>query len=259
MRKYFIFFVVVLVLDGCLPKVGGECKYEKIDGVAFIKSKKDSDCIIDFFPNNNILREWNTKQNLYNTDAKCIGNIKIGKKYPAIYEKSIPPCTPYKMTVYHQSLLKKKDEYKSIRPYLNQGTKDLEKKYPWLYDKMDELLMNEDNIEAYTLDSAYFKILDDLNGDGILEIYLLNYQRCGSGGCSYKIYQVDSKNKKLKEIFDLYDDDKSTVIGKAGVNGWKSISVVHCWGAASCYRYIFKFDTKEKYYLLSEKKAWKAK
>ena len=29
-----------------------------------------------------------------------------------------------------------------VRPYLNQGTKALEKKYSWLYEKMDDILMS---------------------------------------------------------------------------------------------------------------------
>lgn len=142
------------------------------------------------------------------------------------------------------------DNESSIRPYLNESTKALEKKYPWLYDEMEKLLMNEENMEAYVLESAYFKILDDLNGDGIEEVYLHSQARCGASICNYRVYQIDVKGKKLKEIFDSYTDAEPTVIGKVDSSGWKTISLMQCWGATSCQCYRFAFDSKSHYYSL---------
>ena len=143
----------------------------------------------------------------------------------------------------------------SLRPYLNQGTKALEKQYPWLYEKMEELLLNQENAEAYAADSAYFKILDDLNGDGIAEVYLHSQARCGASICNYRVYRIDEKEKKLKEIFDSYNDAKPTVIEKADPSGWKSISLMQCWGATGCHCYRFGYDTKSHYYEQREEVA----
>jgi len=60
---------------------------------------------------------------------------------------------------------------------------------------MDDILINKENIEAYVSESAYLKYLGDLNDDGIDEIYLVNYRRCGSGGCNYEIYQINVLEK----------------------------------------------------------------
>lgn len=146
-------------------------------------------------------------------------------------------------------------EESSIRPYLNQGTKALEKHYPWLYGKMENLLLNQENAEAYALESAYFKILDDLNGDGIAEVYLYSQARCGASICNYRVYWIDAKRKELKEIFDAYNDAKPTIIEKADQSGWKSISLMQCWGAASCHCYRFGYDAKSQYYEQREEVA----
>ena len=148
-------------------------------------------------------------------------------------------------------------EENSIRPYLNQGTKNLETKYSWLYEKMDSLLMNDENIEAYSMDMAYFKNLDDLNRDGIDEIYLHSQSRCGASICNYRVYQIDTKHEKLKEIFDSYNGSNFTTIEKLKGKSWKSISIVQCWGATNCHKYTFEFDKKKKYYLLSKEKVWR--
>ena len=99
---------------------------------------------------------------------------------------------------------KEDNESTTLRPYLNQGTKALEKLYPWLYDKMDGLLMNKENIDAHVLESAYFKISDDLNDDGISEIYLHSQTRCGASICNYRVYQIDVTEKRLKLDYQVF-------------------------------------------------------
>jgi len=146
-----------------------------------------------------------------------------------------------------------KDDYTPIKlPYLNVGTKELETKYPWLYDEMEEILLNQENSEAYALESAYFKRLDDLNSDGIDEIYLHSQARCGASICNYRVYQLDIKNKKLREIMDAYSDDNSTKIGKKLSTGWKSISVVQCFGAENCSNMTFVYDLQKEQYFLEQ-------
>ena len=135
------------------------------------------------------------------------------------------------------------------RPYLNQGTKALETKYPWLYEKMDDILMNKENVEAYASDSAYFKLLGDLNGDGIDEVYLHSSGRCGASICNYRVYEIDVKNKKLREIFDAYNNFETTQIGSTLSTGWKSIFLEQCWGATNCHGNTFVYDTQKKYYV----------
>jgi len=136
-----------------------------------------------------------------------------------------------------------------VRPYLNQGTKTLEKKYPWLYEKMEDILMNKKNIEAYLLESAYFKRLGDLNGDGIDELYLHSNSRCGASICNYRVYEIDVKNRTLREIFDAYNDSETTKIGNKLSSGWRTISIKQCWGASDCHDYTFLYDADKKHYI----------
>jgi len=146
------------------------------------------------------------------------------------------------------------DNYTPMKlPYLNVGTKELETKYPWLYEKMEEILLNQENSEAYALEGAYFKRLDDLNGDGIDEIYLHSQARCGASICNYRVYQLDTENKKLREIMDAYSDDNSTKIGKKLSTGWKRISVMQCFGAENCSDMTFVYDLEKEQYLLTDK------
>jgi len=144
----------------------------------------------------------------------------------------------------------KLDDNSSLFPYLNKGTKPLEQKYPWLYDIMQEILLDKENIEAYVVDSAYFQILEDLNGDGVSEIFLYNSYRCGSGGCNFKIYQIDIEHKNLKEIFDLYDnyDGKSNNILSTTHNGWKDIKLKKCYGSTGCIDITFQYNKEVGYH-----------
>lgn len=178
----------------------------------------------------------------------------MGKKMNKLSDLNLSGLSSLNFSIFKQNKLEE-NESTTLRPYLNQGTKALEKQYPWLYDKMDELLMNKENIDAYVLDSAYFKILDDLNGDGISEVYLRSQARCGASICNYRVYQINEKEKKLKEIFDSYNDAKPTTIGKKDSSGWKSIALMQCWGAADCHCYRFRYDSKSQYYKLTEEIA----
>lgn len=141
-----------------------------------------------------------------------------------------------------------KEQPTVVRSYLNQGTKHLEKKYPWLYDKMVDILMNKENIEAYTSDSAYFKLLGDLNGDDIDEVYLSSSARCGSSICNYRVYQIDHKYKKLREIFSEYNDFDKKPISDGKHNGWKVIRLQKCWGTPQCIDYVYRYDTNTSSY-----------
>ena len=170
----------------------------------------------------------------------------MGKKLNRLSDLNLSGISNLNLTIFKQHT--EEDDESTLRPYLNQGTKALEKQYPWLYEKMEELLLNQENAEAYAADSAYFKILDDLNGDGIAEVYLHSQARCGASICNYRVYRIDEKEKKLKEIFDSYNDAKPTTIEKADPSGWKSISLMQCWGAASCHCYRFGYDSKSRYY-----------
>jgi hypothetical protein len=150
-----------------------------------------------------------------------------------------------------QNTSKEKKRY--LGTYLNEGTKVLEEKYPWLYDVMYyEYLMNEENVEAYAAGSAYFKRLGDLNNDGIDEIYLHSQARCGASICSYRVFQIDVVHKRLKEIFDAYSAYGSEVMSKQTYDGWRSIHTKECWGAAQCKDYDYRYDHKKGFYILFE-------
>ena len=138
-----------------------------------------------------------------------------------------------------------------LRPYLNKGTKGLETKYPWLYEKMEDLLMNEENLKAYVADSAYFQYLDDLNGDGIAEIFLYNSYRCGSGGCNFKVYQIDVEHQRLKELFNAYDNyERSDAnILSTQHHGWKDIKLKKCYGALGCKELTAEYHQGEGYHV----------
>ena len=176
----------------------------------------------------------------------------MGKKLNKLSDLNLSGLSTLNFTIFKQHT---EEDESSLRPYLNQGTKALEKQYPWLYEKMEELLLNQENAEAYAADSAYFKTVGDLNGDGIAEVYLHSQARCGTSICNYRVYQIDVKNKKLREIFDSYNDAEPTTIGKKDTDGWKSISLMQCWGASGCHCYRFGYDAKSKYYVLTEEIA----
>jgi len=185
-----------------------------------------------------------------NLDFSTLSSLsKMGKQLDDLVEteKKLDNL-PIRLTDDNQTK-QKKDEVASLYPYLNKGTKKLEQKYPWLYEKMQDLLLNKENIEAYAANSAYFQILEDLNGDGISELFLYNSYRCGSGGCNFKIYQIDIKNKKLKEIFDLYDnyDGKSKNILSTSHDGWKDIKLKKCYGSIGCKEIIFQYYKRAGY------------
>jgi hypothetical protein len=146
---------------------------------------------------------------------------------------------------------KHKSDTKSLRPYLNQGTKALEKRYPWLYGVMENLLMNKENLEAYAADSAYFRKLGDLNGDGIDEIYLHSQSRCGASICNYRVYQIDVKHKMLREILDAYSGDPKSVL-KERYNGWNVLRLQKGWGAADCRVNIYRYDRITDFYQITE-------
>lgn len=172
---------------------------------------------------------------------------KMGKKMERLPDLNLSGLSSMDFVIFKANKEENGTE-ESLRPYLNEGTKALEREYPWLYEEMQGMLLNEENAEAYAAESAYFKVLDDLNGDGIAEIYLHSQARCGASICSYRVYQIDAKRRKLRQIFDEYNDAGATVIGKEDANGWKSIFLMQCWGAASCHCYRFGYDTQSRQY-----------
>lgn len=99
--------VGILILYGCSPIVGGECKYgERVVGSATIKSL-DKGCIVDFRPINQ-----NVELKFKDMSALCyVNNRVVGETYRAIYEKELAgACKPYRVIVYDEVFLKKRPD-----------------------------------------------------------------------------------------------------------------------------------------------------
>ena len=95
MKFYIIGSLVLLVFYGCSHIVGGNCNYQSTQGYAVIKSKKADVCIVDFFPDHNVWKEWKQIDDTYNIEITCSDKIKISKSYSAIYKKAThASCTP---------------------------------------------------------------------------------------------------------------------------------------------------------------------
>jgi len=89
--------IVLILLSGCEPVIscGGDCQYYEKVGIAVVKSISKEACIVDFYPKQ---ERWSE-----NIDAKCMEKMETGKKYPAIYRKSIQTsCEHYEIHVYYQ-------------------------------------------------------------------------------------------------------------------------------------------------------------
>ena len=95
MKFYIICSFVLFIFNGCTHNIDGNCNYQNFRGYAIIKSKKPHICIADFFPENNIWREWKQQDNTYNIEIPCSHKMKIGQTYPAILKKATySSCTP---------------------------------------------------------------------------------------------------------------------------------------------------------------------
>ena len=93
MKKIYLTILTLLTLNSCTP-IGGNCNYQKTSGTAIVKSIEKDRCMVDF----------NAMQNV---EAQCIGNIVVGQKYFAIYEKAMHgSCTPYFLFVYHDGVVR---------------------------------------------------------------------------------------------------------------------------------------------------------
>ena len=140
-------------------------------------------------------------------------------------------------------------------PHPNEGTHNLEISYPWLIQEMNTILNEDENFDPYIQKSAYFSNLEDLNGDGVNELYLYNSFKCGSGGCSFRIFQLDMHQKALKEIFEGFSPEIKGAVIQETHHGWKMIKNIFCSGAAHCTEYIFRYDENlDKYVQHTSKK-----
>jgi len=103
MRYAVGIMAISFLLNSCIYIVGGSCKYKETVGIAKVIELRDKECTVDFYPSQKI----ENTQDIYNIDATCIGDISIGKSYPAIYSKEIEgSCKPYRVMVYHPKVLK---------------------------------------------------------------------------------------------------------------------------------------------------------
>lgn len=94
LKLIYLSFIVLFTLTACTP-VGGNCNYQKTVGEVLVKSIDKNRCIVDF----------NAIQNI---EAQCFGDVVIGKKYFAVYEKAMHgSCTPYFLKVYGEEIKRK--------------------------------------------------------------------------------------------------------------------------------------------------------
>jgi len=94
MKKIYLIVLALFAINACTPRAGGDCDYQKTVGKALVKSIDNNRCVVDF----------NAMQNV---EASCIGDIEVGKKYVAIYEKAMHgSCTPYFLMVYGEDAVK---------------------------------------------------------------------------------------------------------------------------------------------------------
>ena len=90
MKKVYLIILTLFTLSAC-TQVGGNCNYQKTIGKALIKSIDKNKCLVDF-------------NDMKNVEAKCIGNVVVGQKYFAVYEKAMHgSCTPYFLRVYDEN------------------------------------------------------------------------------------------------------------------------------------------------------------
>lgn len=94
MKQLYLIILALFILSAC-TQVGGNCNYQKTVGKALVKSIDKNRCVVDF----------NAMQNV---EAKCIGDVVVGEKYFALYEKAIHgSCTPYFLRVYSEEIKRK--------------------------------------------------------------------------------------------------------------------------------------------------------
>jgi len=141
-----------------------------------------------------------------------------------------------------------KEVERAMTPRFDEGTKALVKKFPWLYDAMYDVVNSPTHYSSQISGLVEVKVVADLNGDSIDELYIQDPGMCGASICRYLVYQVNVETKTVDKIFDAYGTEMGTHIGLKTLNGWKSITVTSCYGAADCVEYSYMYDVKKKYY-----------
>ena len=98
--KRLLSLFIILSFNSCTPIVGGNCNYQKTVGTAQVKSIHNKQCIVDFYIHKEAGSAWRLQRYLENIEAKCLGEVKVGKEYPATYSKATHgSCTPYFLIV----------------------------------------------------------------------------------------------------------------------------------------------------------------
>ena len=100
MRGIYFTILPILLLNACTPIIGADCNYQKTKGIANIKSIKNKECIVDFYIYQEAGSAWRLRKMFENIEANCVGEVAVGKEYPATYSKvSHGSCTPYFLIV----------------------------------------------------------------------------------------------------------------------------------------------------------------
>ena len=64
--------IILLSLSACTPMVGGDCDYQKTEGIAKIKSINTEHCIVDFYVYKEAGSAWRLEKYLGDIEANCL-------------------------------------------------------------------------------------------------------------------------------------------------------------------------------------------
>jgi hypothetical protein len=112
------------------------------------------------------------------------------------------------LSIEEQSLIKKALE----KPSLSES-----------YLKYLEYDLNEQLFSFFEM----MKVFGDLNNDGIPELVFDYPAYCGSGGCTFPIYQINIKDETVNYIGYTSDTNIENSIAKDKINGWYPIIYEH--------------------------------
>lgn len=142
-----------------------------------------------------------------------------------------------------------KEVERAMTPRFDEGTKLLVKNFPWIYNAMHDIVNSPIHYSSQISGLVEVKVVADLNGDSIDELYIEDAGMCGASICHYPVYHINVKSKTLDKIFDEYGTEESNHIGLKTLNGWKSITVTSCYGTADCVEYSYVYDERKKCYV----------
>lgn len=228
--------LIVSIFTGIIALISGFLTIEAL----YEYFHKDS--IKNFFNKTEIQKEKNTEKDIISLYAsgKLLANLyNLMGSYPWLENK-----------------LKETDEYKNFKKdkqyEINQEFNMLTKKEQSLVKKTLEKpsmsnielslkYMQYDLNEKLTNFFEMMKVFGDLNGDGIPELVFDYNNYCGSGGCTFPIYQINIKDQTVTNIGYTSDIDMESSISKDKINGWYPIIYNHRIGS-TYYETLLVFE-----------------